>query len=398
MTKKRWIGALVLVAFIAIVALALHGRSSSVKSSASSGRQNPAGNAAVPVVATRVAQQDMPIYREGLGSAVAFNTVTVRSRVDGQLMKVAFTEGQEVHQGDLLAEIDPRPFQIALQQARAMLARDHAQLALARLNLSRNLELRNEKLIAQQDLDQQAATVAQLEAVVQADQSQINSAQLQLQYARITSPLNGRTGIRLVDAGNIIHANDPNGLVVITQLDPIAILATLPEDDLPAISEQMSQHSLEAEAFSRDGKVNLGTGRVALVDNQINPGAGTIKLKTIFSNPKGNFWPNQFVKVRIRLTTRKDALIVPASVVQRGPAGSFAYVIKPDQTVEPRPIQVGLTQGDTALIEKGLQAGEQVVTEGQFKLRPGIKVVTQVKEPASPRAEVESQSSPRNRP
>jgi multidrug efflux system membrane fusion protein len=328
---------------------------------------------AVPVIAATIVQRDLPVYLEGLGTVVAFNTVTVKSRVDGQLVSVAFREGQEVRQGDLLAQVDPRPFEILVKQAEAALAKDQAQVKQAKLLLTRNEELMKENLIAQEQLDEQRATVAQLEAAIQADRAQIDNAKLQLSYARITSPLNGRTGLRQVDPGNIIHANDPNGLVVITQLDPIAVLVTLPQDDLAAINEQMSQHSLTARAFSRDGQNDLGSGEVSLVDNQINPTAGTLRLKAVFPNPNRALWPNQFVKVRVLLSTRKGALVAPASAIQNGPNGTFVYVVKPDQTVEARPV-TATTTGDTAVVDAGLTVGEVVVSEGQFKLRPGIRV------------------------
>ena len=380
MTRKRWIGLAAALGMVAVLGLALYGRGKTAK-----GQPGTAGNTAggppVPVIVARVGQRDMPVYLDGLGSVSAFNTVTVKSRVDGQLVKVAFVEGQEVHQGDLLAQVDPRPFEIQVRQAEAAQARDMAQLTQARLTRSRNVALRAENLIAQDALDQQNALVAQLEATVEADRSTVDNAKLQLSYTKITSPINGRTGLRLVDAGNQIHANDPNGLVVITQLDPIAVLVTLPQDDLPAIQEQMSQHSLSAEALTRDGRNQLGTGQVALVDNQINPTAGTLKLKAVFANPTRAMWPNQFVKVRVLLTVRKNAVVVPAPAIQNGPNGTFVYVVKPDQTVEARNVLVAANSGDLGVIENGLQPGEQVVTEGQFKLRPGSRVETKAGAP-----------------
>ena len=374
MTRKRWFGLAAALGMVAVLGLALYGRGKTAK-----GQPGTAGNTAggppVPVIVARVGQRDMPVYLDGLGSVSAFNTVTVKSRVDGQLVKVAFVEGQEVHQGDLLAQVDPRSFEIQVRQAEAAQARDMAQLTQARLTRSRNVALRAENLIAQDALDQQNALVAQLEATVEADRSTVDNAKLQLSYTKITSPINGRTGLRLVDAGNQIHANDPNGLVVITQLDPIAVLITLPEDNLPAVSEQMAQHPLSVDAYSRDGSVSLGRGQVSLVDNQINPTAGTIKLKAIFPNPRRALWPNQFVKARVLLTTRQDATVVAAPVVQRGPNGTFAFVVKSDKTVEARPIEVGTTEGDTVLVSKGLQPGEVVVVDGQYKLREGSRVI-----------------------
>ncbi len=373
MSRKRWIGLTLLLGLLVGVAVVL--RAGSKTKGQPSDPRALAGNFSVPVITAVVVQKDLPIYLEGLGTVVAFNTVTVKSRVDGQLISVAFREGQEVRQGDLLAQVDPRPFEIQVKQAEAALAKDQAQATQARLLLTRNEALRKENLIAQEQLDEQRAMVAQLEAAVQADHAQVDNAKLQLSYSRITSPLNGRTGLRQVDPGNMIHANDPNGMVVITQLDPIAVLVTLPQDDLAAINQEMSQHPLSAQALSRDGRTDLGTGEVSLVDNLINPTAGTLKLKAVFPNPKRALWPNLFVKVRVQLSTRKGALVVPASAVQNGPNGTFVYVVKPDQTVDARPVTAA-NSGDNAVIDAGLRVGEVVVSEGQFKLRPGIRVDT----------------------
>jgi membrane fusion protein, multidrug efflux system len=374
MSRKRWIGLALLLALLVGVAVVL--RTSSKTKGQPADPRGAAGNLSIPVTTAVVVQKDLPIYLEGLGTVIAFNTVTVKSRVDGQLINVAFREGQEVRQGDLLAQIDPRPFEIQVKQAEAALAKDQAQASQARLLLTRNEALRKENLIAQEQLDEQRAMVAQLEAAVQADHAQVDNAKLQLSYTRITAPLNGRTGLRQVDAGNIIHANDPNGMVVITQLDPIGVLVTLPQDDLAAINQEMSQHQLSALALSRDGRNDLGTGEVSLVDNLINPTAGTLKLKAVFPNPKRALWPNLFVKVRVQLSTRKGALVVPASAVQNGPNGTFVYVVKPDQTVEARTVTVATNTGDTAVIDAGLAVGEVVVSEGQFKIRPGVRVDT----------------------
>jgi multidrug efflux system membrane fusion protein len=373
MSRKRWIGLALLLGLLVGVAVVL--RAGSKTKGQPSDPRGLAGNFSVPVTTAAVVQKDLPIFLEGLGTVVAFNTVTVKSRVDGQLISVAFREGQEVRQGDLLAQLDPRPFEIQVKQTQAALAKDQAQASQARLLLTRNEALRKENLIAQEQLDEQRAMVAQLEAAVQADHAQVDNAKLQLSYSRITSPLNGRTGLRQVDPGNIIHANDPNGMVVITQLDPIAVLVTLPQDHLAVINQEMAQHPLTAQALSRDGRNDLGTGEVSLVDNLINPTAGTLKLKAVFPNPKRALWPNLFVKVRVQLSTRKGALVVPISAVQNGPNGTFVYLVKPDQTVEARPVTV-TNSGDSAVIEDGLRVGEVVVSEGQFKLRPGVRVDT----------------------
>jgi membrane fusion protein, multidrug efflux system len=358
---------------IAAVAFFVHQRTAQKQAGAARAQQAAAGRA-VPVVSGPVQKRDVPIYLEGLGSVVAFKTVTVRTQVDGRLDQVAFREGQQVHQGDLLARIDPRPFRNQLHQAEGALARDQAQLQGAKVNLERYRVLAQQKLIAQQQADDQAALVGQLEGAVQLDAAQIDAAKLNLDYALIRSPIEGVTGVRLVDPGNLVHASDQSGLVILTQLDPIAVLFRLPQDDLPRVMTELAKSPLPVDAWSRDGAQKLAQGDLALVDNQINAATATLRLKAVFPNPQRLLWPNQFVKARLLLTTRKDALTVPSTVPQRGPEGTFAYVIQPDQTVQSRPIEVELTEGDLAIVGRGLSEGEQVVVDGQSQLRPGSKV------------------------
>lgn len=341
---------------------------------ASAAAASAAGNRVIPVLTARVEQRDIPLWLEGLGNVAAFYTVTVRPLVDGPLVQVLFTEGQHVKKGDVLAQIDPRPFNIQLESAQAAFARDSANFKNARLNLDRYKTLAQQNLIAVQQLTDQQASVDQLESQVRADRAQIDTAKLNLTYARITSPIDGVTGVRLVDPGNVVHAADPGGLVVVTQLDPIAVFFTLPEDDLPAIHEAMSGTHPAVEALSRDGEQLLGSGTLSVIDNEINQQTATVRLKAIFPNPQQRLWPNQFVKARLRLTTRKNAIVVPAAVVQHGPQGLFAYVVGADSTAAVRPIQVDATQGDTAIIAKGLSPGEEAVVEGQAQLRPGARV------------------------
>jgi len=356
----------------------------------------------VPVIAVPVAQRDVPIYIEGLGTVVASNTVTVKSQVDGRLDRVVFKEGQEVKKGDLLAQIDPRSFELQLHQAEAALARDKAQLRGRQLSLDRNTNLRKEGLASQQQVDDDRASVDQLTATTQSDLVQIESARLLLSYARITSPIDGITGVRLIDPGNIVHPSDPSGIVVITQIDPIAVLFSLPQDDLPRVSKQMAEGPLTVEARGRDGEAVLARGEITLIDNQINQTTATIRLKATFANAAKALWPNQFVKARVLLMTRKAALVVPAAVVQRGPQGTFAYVVGPDQKAALRPVQVESIEGDVALIADGLKAGEQVVTDGQHQLRPGSRVAPKPigdggsapKPPSEPRAPDAASSAP----
>jgi len=334
----------------------------------------PAGPRAVPVTVAEVVRRDVPIYLEGLGSVVANRTVTVRTQVDGRLVAVLFKEGQAVRQGEVLAQIDPRPFEAQLHQAEGALARDEAQLRSDQLTVDRDRQLVAQKLIAQQQLDTDVAAAGQLEGSVQMDRAAIETARLSLEYARITSPVDGVTGIRLVDPGNVVHAADTNGIVVVTQLDPAAVIFTLSQDQLVPVSTQLARGPLQVDVYSRDGSTLLGSGQLALVDNQINQSTSTIRLKALVPNPRRVLWPNQFVNARLRLETRAGALTMPATAVQRGPSGLFVYVLSADSTVALRPITLDTTQGDVALVAKGLAEGERVVVDGQNQLRPGARV------------------------
>lgn len=338
--------------------------------------QAPSAPQRIPVEVAQAKLRDVPVYLQGLGNVQAFNTVTIRSRVDGELQKVAFVEGQDVKAGDALAQIDPRPFKAQLDQATAKKAQDEAQLANARLDVQRYTNLVKQNAISSQTLDTQRALVAQLEATIKGDDATIENAAVQLGYTTITAPISGRTGIRLVDQGNIIHAADATGLVVITQLQPISVIFTLPEDTLPEIAREMASGPLEVAILSRDEKTELDHGTLALIDNQIASATATIKLKATLPNKANLLWPGQFVKARLKLRTQRNVLTVPPDAVQRGAQGLFAYVVKPDQTAELRPLKVGQIDGPAAVIEDGLQAGEQVVTAGQFRLQSGSHVET----------------------
>jgi len=348
----------------------------------------PSDVRAVPVAVATVVQKDVPIYLEGLGTVTALYTVTVKSQVDGRLDKVFYVEGQKVKKGELLAQIDPRPFEAALHQAMATVARDQAQLVNARLNLNRYDELSKQNLIAKQQATDQQAQVDQLAATVAIDQAQVETAKLNLEYSHIVSPVDGVTGIRLVDPGNLVHAADATGIVVITQLDPIAVIFTLPQDNLPSVSEAMARGELTVEALNRDGGTRLGTGKVLLIDNQINQATATIRLKALFPNPANALWPNQFVKARLLLTTRTAAIVVPTVAIQRGPKGTFVYVVADDSTVSVRPVVIETTQGDQTLLTSGLKPGERVVVDGTNQIRAGSKVAARSVEgsgaPAAP--------------
>ena len=339
--------------------------------------QKGAGERTVPVIAAEVEKKDVPIYLDGLGTVTAYKTVTIRTQVDGRLDTVNFKEGQAVHKGDVLAQIDPRPFEIQLKQAQGALARDSSLLKAAKLNLERNKELLSRKLIAPQTVDDQAAQSGQYEGAVQIDEAAVASARLNLSYARIVAPMDGVTGIRAVDPGNFVRASDASGLLVLAQLDPVAVIFTLPQDVLQQIAAAQKGGALQVDVFSRDGGDNLGTGRLELIDNQINATTATLRLKAVLPNADRKLWPNQFVKARLRVSVRKDALVMPASAVQRGPDGSFAWVVQQDQTAVSKPLQLDRQQGDVALIAQGLQQGEVVITDGVSGLKPGSKVQVQ---------------------
>jgi multidrug efflux system membrane fusion protein len=342
------------------------------------GKGGAAGDAAsrpVPVLAAPARTKDVGVYLTGLGTVVSLNTVTVKSRVDGQLLRIHFREGQLVRAGDLLAEVDPRPFQVQLMQAEGQKAKDEAALQNARVDLARYQALIQQDAIPRQQLDTQAAAVAQIQATLKSDQAQIESARLNLTYSRITAPTGGRIGLRQMDLGNIVHASDPNGLVTITQLQPIDVVFTVPADQLPQVLPQVhGGKSLPVDAYDRDLKRKLGTGQLLAVDNQIDPATGTVRMKAVFPNGDEALFPNQFVNARLLVNTLHNAVTVPTAAIQRSPQSTFVYVVKPDKTVEVRNVTVQLSEGNDTSLEAGVQPGEQVVVDGVDKLRPGAKV------------------------
>jgi multidrug efflux system membrane fusion protein len=369
---------LLVVAVVAVV-VASRGRAGGPERTAAAAPAGGVGRGGaadrpVPVILARTETRDVPITVEGLGTVTAYKTVNVRTQVDGRLDGVFFREGQAVKKGDPLAQVDPRPFQIQLHQAQAALARDTAQLRGAERDLERYETVVKRQLIPQQQVDDQRALVGQYRGTVQGDEAQIENARLQLDYAHIRSPIDGVTGVRQVDPGNQVRAADATPIVLVTQIEPIAVLFTLPQDDLPRVARALRARTLPVEARSRPGTEMLARGDLALVDNQINQTTATIRLKAIFPNPEHVLWPNQFVKARLLLDTRRGALVIPAVAVQRGPKGTFVYVAGSDGRAAARDVTVESTQGEEVIIGKGLVAGEQVVIEGQNQLRPGARL------------------------
>ena len=367
-TRLRFV--LVLLGIALVVGFRLHASKPAAAAPARGAGVAPA----VPVAVAAASRVDLPVRLSALGSVTAFNTVTVRPRVDGQLVRVAFREGQFVKQGDLLAQIDPRPFQVQLEQAQGQRARDQAQLANARVDLDRFQTLWSQDSIARQSVDSQQATVNQLEAGLKVDQAAIDSARLNLTYSRITAPISGRVGLRLVDVGNVVTASSTAGVVVITQLDPIAVVFTLPEDALRIVLPRVRLGAkLPVDAFDRSGATHLATGSVVSLDNEIDQSTGTVHLKAVFENRDHSLFPSQFVNVQVLADTRPAQLVVPTPAVQQGPQGSFVYVVR-DRKAVLRPVTTDMTEGERTSIAKGLDAGEQVVTDGIDRLRNGAAV------------------------
>jgi len=373
-TRAVFVGAAVLLCAIFL------GYKLVLRPSAAAARPQPP--AAVPVETALAKRADVPVDVEGLGTVQAFYTVKITPRVDGELLKVGFVEGQVVKKGALLAQIDPRPYRAALEQATAARDKDADQLDNASRDLERYETLAPQDLVSRQTLDTQRAQVAQLKAQLEGDRAAIDAARTQLDYTTITSPIAGRTGIRTVDPGNVVHASDATGIVIVTQMQPISVVFTLPEDDLIEVNRALGAGPVQVVALPRGGATELGRGTISVVDNEIDPATGTMRLKATFPNPHGELWPGQFVTVRMRLGTERQALTVPAAAIQRGSEGEFAYVVGPDSTVAAQPVTTGLESGPSVVVEKGLQDGARVVTSNQFRLQPGARI--QVLEPAAP--------------
>jgi multidrug efflux system membrane fusion protein len=376
--RVKW-AALLVLALLAVGGYGLLVRPSRADRSAP-GPPGPGATAVrpVPVVAAPARVRDVGVYITGLGSVTPLNTVTIRTRVDGQLMSVRFQEGQLVNSGDLLAEIDPRPFQAQLTQFEGQLARDQALLDNARVDLERYQTLAAKDAIPRQQLDTQQSLVHQYEGAVTNDKGLLDGTRVQLDYCRITSPIGGRVGLRLVDPGNIVHATDANGIVIVTQLQPIGVVFTIPEDNIPAVLARLGHGaSLPVEAYDREQQRKLSTGSLLTIDNQVDPTTGTVKLKATFPNTDNRLFSSQFVNARLLLDVERHATVVPAAAIQRGAQGALVYVVKTDQTVTARRVTVGVADGDDVTITAGLAAGEQVVVDGADRLRDGAAVTVQ---------------------
>ena len=349
---------------------------------------------AVPIVAGTVAQHDVPIYLRGVGTVIAYNTVVVRSQIQGQIVSINFTQGQAVHTGDLLAQIDPRPYQAQLDQVTATRDRDQAQLANAQANLKRYSTLGNQGWATPQLVETQQAQVGQLQAAIKGDEALIEAARVQLSYTRLTSPIDGVTGIRQIDIGNIIHPTDPNGLVVVTQLQPISVIFTLPETELAQIQVQLAKGPLTVEAYNQDNTIKLDEGKLDFIDNEILQTTGSVRFRADFPNPAHRLWPGELINVWLLIDTRHNGLTVSAPAVQQGPQGAYVYVIGSDSKVEARPVKVAQVSGGQALIDSGLTANEKVVVDGQYKLQPGARVTILTGKAAEQAAAQSAQQTP----
>ena len=382
---RQWKWLLLALIAIAVAVYVVYFRQPADAPQAPAKKGRDAANRVTPVVAQPALKKDVNVYLTGLGTVTPLKTVVVRSRVDGQLMSVRFKEGQVVREGEVLAEIDPRPFQAALTQAEGQMERDQALLANAKIDLERYRTLLAQDSIAKQQVDTQEALVRQYAGTVTVDKGIVDNARLQLSYARITAPISGRLGLRQVDVGNIVRASDTNGMVVITQLQPITVLYTIPQDNLPVVLERLkSGERVPVDAYDRDQKTKLGGGVLLTVDNVIDVQTGTVKLKAQFPNGESNLFPNQFVNVRMLIDVRRDATTVQSAALQRGARGLFVYVVKEDKTVTLRDVKTGPAEGDSTVIESGVEPGELIVVDGMDRLREGAKVELPTKEGAGP--------------
>jgi multidrug efflux system membrane fusion protein len=371
--RRVWVALAIVVAIIGGIAAWLLLRTPA-ETPAAKGRGDPNART-MPVVAAPVRKGSIEVFIDALGTATPRNTVVVRSRVDGQLLGVGFREGQDVQKGEVLAQIDPRPFEVQLAQATGQMARDQALLKNAQLDLERYQTLLTQDSISKQQVDTQAALVRQYQGAVESDQGAIDNAKLQITYARITAPISGRVGLRQIDPGNMVHASDANGLVTITQIRPMTVVYPVPEDNIPRIVTRMrGGGDVAVEAYDRGGKTKLASGRLLTIDNQIDTATGTIKVKAEFPNDDGVLFPNQFVNVRMGVETHQDATLVPSAAIQRGAPGTFVFIVKPDQTVAVMPVKVGAVEGETTEVLSGIEVGAQVVVDGADKLREGSKV------------------------